>query len=367
MKIFSFCFSRWFVISGVLACMTLCSCGEKKDDKVIRIGHFPNITHVQSLVARNMARQGKGWFEERIPGYTFEWYTYNAGPSAMEAVFARSLDLSYVGPSPAINAYTKSKGSEIRVISGSANGAAALVTAPGFDPKTAEDFIGKRIATPQLGNTQDIACRAWLKDKGFKMTMRGGIAPEGKSNPGPTGVDVDIQPVANPEQLGMMQQKNVDAVWTVEPWVSRLERDAGAKVFLDEKDAITTILVARNQWLKDNPELARKMAEAQAELTDWILAHPEEARKMVVDELSALTKSDISDELIKHAWPRVILTKDVSLPGMEKMVKDAQDAGFLSDVPPLSGMMAEWVVSETTENVPEEGKSDQASSVNEVK
>src|SRR3954471_22870792 len=202
------------------------------DDKTtIRFGHFPNITHAQGVIAHALTRQGKGWFEERLgPGVTIEWYTYNAGPSAMEAIFAGSLHLTYVGQGPALNAHLKSNGAEIRILGGAANAGAALVVKGESPIKTAADFKGKKIATPQLGNTQDISCRAWLKSQGFKVTQTGG--------------DVLVIPTANPDQLALLQNGGVDAVWTVEPWVTRLERDAKARVFLEDKDTITTWLVS---------------------------------------------------------------------------------------------------------------------------
>ncbi len=129
----------------------------------LRVGHFPNITHAQALVAANFTRQGKGWFEERLgPGTKIEWYVYNAGPSAMEALAAGSIDLTYVGPNPALNLYVKARGEEVRIVAGSADGGATALGGPRPDGRLAkpEDFRGKSIATPQLGNTQDVACRA---------------------------------------------------------------------------------------------------------------------------------------------------------------------------------------------------------------
>ncbi len=115
-------------------------------ETVIRVGHFPNITHAQALVAHNLSRQGKGWFEEKLGGgIKIEWFVYNAGPSAMEAIFAQSIDLTYVGPGPALNAYTKSNGAEIRLIAGSANGGAALVVQPDQNLKAPADFRGKKL------------------------------------------------------------------------------------------------------------------------------------------------------------------------------------------------------------------------------
>src|SRR3954465_6588639 len=193
------------------------------DENVIRVGHFPNITHAQGLVAHALSRQGKGWFEERLGPHTkIGWVGYNAGPSAMEAVFAKSIDLTYVGSAPALNAYSKANGEEIRLIAGAANGGAGLVVQPDQKVSAPADFRGKKIATPQLGNTQDVSCRAWLKRQGFNITLTGG--------------DVTVIPTANPDQLPLFQGRGVDAVWTVEPWVTRLEREANGKVFLEEKD-----------------------------------------------------------------------------------------------------------------------------------
>src|SRR6266513_5349135 len=143
----------------------------------------------------------------------------------MEEIFARSLDITYVGPGPALNAYFKSNGEEIRVVSGAANAGAALVVKSDSPIKTPADFRGKKIATPQLGNTQDISCRAWLKAHGFNVTQTGG--------------DVIVLPTNNPDQLALFQNGGVDAVWTVEPWVTRLERDAKGKVFLVDSQVIT--------------------------------------------------------------------------------------------------------------------------------
>src|SRR5436309_640103 len=179
----------------------------------IRGGNFPNITHAQGVIAHALSRQGKGWFEERLgPGTKIEWFIYNAGPSAMEAIFAKSIDLTYVGSGPALNAYTKAQGEEIRLVAGAANGGSGLVVQPDQNLKAPADFRGKKIATPQLGNRQDISCGAWLTEGGLKITQLGG--------------DAQVVPTQNPDQLGLFRQKKEDGVWTVEPWLSRLEREA---------------------------------------------------------------------------------------------------------------------------------------------
>ncbi len=283
---------------------------------VLRFGHFPNITHAQGVIAHALTRQGKGWFEERLgPGVQIQWFTYNAGPSAMEAMFAGSLDLTYVGQGPALNAHLKSNGQEVRVIGGAANAGAALVVKGDSPIKTAADFRGKKIATPQLGNTQDISCRAWLKAQGFKVTQTGG--------------DVVVLPTANPDQLPLFLNGGVDAVWTVEPWVTRLERDAKARVFLEDKDVITTWLVSSAKFLSSHRELAKKVAAANSELTDWMHNNASEAQKLLITELKEETKSDFAPEAVAQAWSRIKFTTEVPPALVTKAIQDGKDAGFL--------------------------------------
>jgi NitT/TauT family transport system substrate-binding protein len=296
---------------------------EAAENAVLRVGHFPNITHAQALVAHNFSRQGKGWFEERLgPGTKIEWFVYNAGPSAMEAIFAGSIDLTYVGPGPALNAYTKANGAEIRLIAGSANGGAALVVQPDQNLKAPADFRGKKIATPQLGNTQDIACRAWLMAGGLKITQLGG--------------DAQVLPTQNPDQLALFQQKKIDAVWTIEPWVSRLERESGGKILIDERDVATTILVSSVKYLAEHRDLAKKFAQAHAELTDWMMKNPEEAQKIIKAELLEETKSEMAPELIAQSWKRIVFTSETPRAAVESFMQSSLKTGFIKTAPDLS-------------------------------
>ncbi|MBR5195579.1 MAG: ABC transporter substrate-binding protein [Akkermansia sp.] len=313
----------------ILACALLVLAGcnqEDPDSKVIRMGGFPNVTHVQALVARNMSRHGEGWFERYLPGYSIEWYTYNAGPTAMEALFGRTADLTYVGPSPALNAYAVSAGREVRILAGAVNGGAALMVAPGSSIKAPADFKGRSIATPQLGNTQDVSCRAWLARNGLTCTLEG-------------AGDCRVAPTPNSMQLQLMKQGDIDACWTVEPWVSRLESMAGARILVQEPDVVTTVLVGRVGWLKHHPQEAATLIRAHRELTQWIIDHPEEAQARVVEELTELTQAPMEPELVRSAWNRLKLTTDIDLPGLKQFVEDAQAADLLDRVPPLEGMI----------------------------
>jgi NitT/TauT family transport system substrate-binding protein len=307
----------------LLSILVAAFAGPVSGETKIRVGHFPNITHAQGVIAHALSRQGKGWFEQRLgEGTKIEWFVYNAGPSAMEAIFANSIDLTYVGPGPALNAYTKSNGEEIRLIAGAANGGAGLVVQADQNLNGPADFRGKKIATPQLGNTQDISCRAWLTEGGLKITQLGG--------------DAQVIPTQNPDQLGLFREKKIDAVWTVEPWLSRLEHEVSGKVIVEEKDAATTVLVSSAKFLNEKRELAKKFAQAHAELTDWIVKNPDEAQRLIKRELLEETKSEMTAQVIAAAWKRIVFTSETPRAAVEKFMQNSVRAGFIKTAPDLS-------------------------------
>lgn len=293
----------------------------------LRVGYFPNITHAQGLIGSHGTREKTGWFEERLGSdVAIQWFPFNAGPSAMEAIFAGSIDLAYVGPNPALNAYIRSRGDEVRVLAGAAFGGAALVV-PG-DGRIAQpaDFKGRRLATPQLGNTQDVAARAWLARQGFRITLTGG--------------EVAVIPTANPDQLALFRQGKLDGVWTVEPWLSRLELEAGGRVLVEQADAVTTVLVARTEFLQAHPDLAVKFKAAHLELTAWLNAHPEEAKAQVRAALSAELRREMPSALIANAWPRLKFSGEVTQKQFETLVSEAQSVGFLRNAIPLDRLFS---------------------------
>jgi NitT/TauT family transport system substrate-binding protein len=312
-----------FVLTGMIF-----AGGAVRAEKVtLRVGYFPNVTHAQGVIGSHSTREQRGWFEQRLgPEVTIQWCAFNAGPSAMEAIFAGSIDLTYVGPNPALNAFIRSEGDEIRVLAGSALGGAALVV-PGDGRITQTgQFKGLRLATPQLGNTQDVAARAWLKQQGYRVSLTGG--------------EVLVLPTANPEQLSLFQQGKLDAVWTVEPWVSRLELEAKGRVFLEQPDAVTTVLVSSVKFLKAHPALVAKFKAAHQELTTWLNEHPDEARARVRAGLSAEMRREMSAAIVASAWGRLKFSDEVTQKQFEALVTEAQSVGFLRNAIPLDRMFS---------------------------
>lgn len=309
------------------------TCGiwlQAEEKTVIRVGHFPNITHSQAVIGHGLTRQDRGWFERFLgPDVKIQWYVYPAGPSAMEALFANSIDLVYVGPSPTINAYVKSKGEEVRVICGACFGGSALVVQPG-QIKKISDFKNKIIATPQLGNTQDIAARAWFRSKGFQFTLFGG--------------EVRIIPMENVDQLTLFKQGDLEAAWTVEPWVSRLLLEAKGQIYLEESELwpetggkyVTTHLVSRRAFLEEQPKLVKKWIEAHVELTEWIKTHSQEAQNYFNQEIQQEVLQTLSLSVLQRAWKKLEVTYYPLPASVQRYAQLAFEIGFLKQKPDLS-------------------------------
>lgn len=287
------------------------------DSDELRIGYFPNITHAQALIAQQMEFEGRPWFAPRLPaGTKIFWQPYNAGPAAMEGLTLGTIDMSYVGPSPAIMAYIQ-RGGSVRIVAGSAEGGAALVVRQDVFAKDAKDFVGKVIATPQLGNTQDVACRAWLIQNGVPVTTNGGEA--------------QIVPTKNPDQLSLFKAGTLEAAWTVEPWVSRLELEGGGKIFREDFDTVTTVLASATETISRRKPMLDAFAKAHAELTAWINAHPEESKVLLQRALTRETKTDFPQRIVNNAFPRIRFVSEANLPSLKSYVEAGYTAGLIPE------------------------------------
>jgi len=292
----------------------------------IRIGYFPNITHAQAIYAK-----ATGEFEKET-GASVKWQAFNAGPTAIESLFADAIDATYIGPGPAINGFIKSKGEQFVIVSGAASGGAGLVVRSDCGIDTDLDFNGKNIATPQLGNTQDIAARVWLADHKYKLKEKGGT--------------VALIPVSNPDQFTLFKKKQIDGAWTVEPWISRLEVEAGGRLFLEEKALwpdgryVTTALVMSKTFLQKNPELAKKLVAAHVEVTERINRDKSAAATILNEQLTKDTGKALKPEVIKRAMERVEFTWDPIAKSLFQGARSAYRIGFLKSPPELNGILS---------------------------
>jgi NitT/TauT family transport system substrate-binding protein len=284
----------------------------------VRVGFFPNVTHAPALVGVE-----EGLFEESLGDTTLTTQTFNAGPEAVEALFADALDITYIGPNPAINAFAQSNGEAIRIVSGSTSGGAFLVTKPEID--SAEDLRGEKIATPQLGNTQDVALRTWLKEEGLSTDTAG-------------GGDVSIVPQANADTLTAFQNGDIAGAWVPEPWATRLIQEAGAEVLVDEATLwpegryVTTHIIVRTAFLEEFPGTVKAILEGHQKALDLIESDPTAAQQAVNAQIEALTDKPLPEEVLSAAWENLTFTDDPIASSLKKSAEDAEAAGLLDPV-----------------------------------
>jgi sulfonate transport system substrate-binding protein len=303
--------------AAAAAATTVAGCkrgGELAPGAPLRLGMFPNVTHAAGLIALD-----HGDLARRVGAV--ETKMFNAGPEAMEALFAGALDATYVGPGPALNGWVRSDGQALVIIAGAASGGASFMVAKDSGIDAPEKLHGKRIATPQLGNTQDIALRVWLAEHGLKTREQGG--------------DVQVLPMANPDILTLFRTGKLDGAWVPEPWGARLTDETGARMYLDERTLcpngkiLTVVLVARRELVTARPELVQKLVAAHVDAVRWALAHPDDARKLTADAIERLVKKRLPDKVFADAYSRVDLTWDPLPDVLSKNAADARKLGYL--------------------------------------
>ncbi|MGW2835134.1 ABC transporter substrate-binding protein [Streptomyces sp. NPDC001286] len=273
--------------------------GAKKIDSLdsVRIGYFGNLTHATALVGRE-----QGLFQKELGATKAEYATFNAGPSEIEALNSGSIDIGWIGPSPAINGYTKSNGKSLRIIGGSASGGVKLVVNP-KKITSLKDVKGKKIATPQLGNTQDVAFLNWAAEQGYKVDPQGGKG------------DVTVVRTDNKITPDAYKAGSIDGAWVPEPTASKLVAEGG-KVLLDEstlwpdkKFVITNIIVSQ-KFLNAHPKAVEAVLKASVESNKWINANPDAAKAAANKQLAADSGKALPANVLDPAWSSISFTDD---------------------------------------------------------
>lgn len=288
--------------------------------QILRLGYFPNVTHAPAVVG--MAR---GEFGKAVgPNVSIDAKAFNAGPEEMEALMAGAIDVAYVGPGPAINAFYRSQGRALTVLAGACSGGASLLARPQSGINGIKDLSGKRVAVPQLGGTQDISLRHFLKANGLEPREKGGT--------------VNILPIKNPDILALFLKGQLDAAWVPEPWATRLKDEAGARLVVDERDLwpdkkfTTTVIVARKAYLDKHPEQIEGILRAHLASIDWLQSHADEGQKILNSELKRLTGKQLKPEELAQAWTRLSFTSDANRASIAAFVAATSEAGSLAGV-----------------------------------
>ena len=320
------------VLSLLAGALLLSGCGGKAEKAAengkitIRVGHFPNITHSQAL-----AGLADGTFQKAMgSNVVIDRKLFNAGPAEIEALLAGEIDLGYIGPVPAINGYVKSKGG-LQIVAGATNAGAVLVVREGAGIKSPADLAGKKAAVPQYGNTQDISLRKVLADAGLKSVTKGG--------------SVNVLQVENPDILTGFVNKELDAALVPEPWGSRLVSMAGGKVLLDYKQVwrdgnyTTAVVIVSKKFLQDHPDLVEKWLQAHVEITERVIKDPESYKTLINAQLKALTKKELSRDILDSSFGRLTTTYDPAAGSIKDFVGLSVANGYLKETPDIGGLI----------------------------
>ncbi|MEI7642921.1 MAG: ABC transporter substrate-binding protein [Chloroflexales bacterium] len=293
----------------------------------VRLAYFPNLTHAVALVG-----VARGTFSQALgPNVTIDVKTFNAGPALIEALFAGEVDIGYVGPNPAINGYVKSKGAALRIIAGAASGGAAFIVRPEANIRTAADLAGKKIASPQLGNTQDVALRYVVREAGLKPADQGGT--------------VTILPTQNPDILTLFQKGDIDGAWVPEPWATRLIQEGRGQVLIDERDIwpnrkfTTTLVVVSKTFLDAHPDLVEAFLRGHVDTVAYINKNTAETKTLVNREIERITGKPLASAVINQAITTLDFTYDPLAASLFTSADHAFALGFLGESKPdLSGI-----------------------------
>jgi NitT/TauT family transport system substrate-binding protein len=292
----------------------------------LRLGYFTNINHAQAVIG-----VGNDDYQDALGSIRLERQIFTAGPAAVEGLAANRIDCSYVGPNPAINGYLSSDGSLLRVVSGVSSGGAVFVVRNGAGIDSPDDLSGKTLASPQLGNTQDVALRNYLKEHGYDVQLIGG--------------DPAIQPAKPADILTLMVKGDLDGAWVPEPWGARLVREGGASLFLDERDLweggqfSTALLVGRTDYIENNPQTIEMLVEAHVSETQWINSHKEEAVSQFNEHVAEILGTGFNESDLRTALTRMEFTYDPHEETVERMAQDAYSLELLGEEEPdLQGL-----------------------------
>lgn len=283
----------------------------------VRVGHFPNVTHAPVLIAR-----AKKHFENKLgPETAVDWKIFNAGPEAIEALFANAIDILYVGPNPAVNGFVRSQGEALRIIAGVASGGAGFVVRKDSGIERFEDIRGKRVASPQKGNTQDVALHHLMHEKGLVSRTEGG--------------DVEVFHISGGDQITAFLKGQVDAIWTVEPWLTRLVTEASGKVLFEEGELwpeakyATTVLVGRRKFMEEHPGLVEKWVGAHVEIIEWINSNYTQAKKLFNKEFEREGGKLLPPVYLDRFFARIQFTTDPMEFSVRESAQRAFEIGYL--------------------------------------
>ncbi len=290
---------------------------DESNENKIRIAYFPNIGHAIPIVGME-----NGFFQNSLGDEVkIETRVFDSGPQAIESLFGNSIDLAYVGPGPAINGFLNSENHNVKILAGAASGGASFIVHPDSEINSATDFAGKKIAAPQIGNTQDVSLRNYLSENGLRTAEKGG--------------SVIVYNIPNPDIYTLFVKGDIDGAWIPEPWATILVTELNGKRLFHEEDLwpnqefASVLLIANANFVEKNPELITNLLKSHHETATWINQNPIETRIIFNDFLNSHLGQSLSDDIVDVALSNIVITADPLPDSVYSFAEKANALGYL--------------------------------------
>lgn len=311
--------------------LSLTACGSTKEGKTsVRIAYFPNITHAQALTMKSQKTLEEKW-KDRCD---VSWKSFNAGPAEMEAIFAGEIDLGYIGPVPALSANVKSNG-DVKIISNATDAGSILLKRKDANIQSVKDLDGKKVAVPQVGNTQHLCLLHLLEENGLKTTDKGGT--------------VTVNASSNADILNLIDNGSVDAALVPEPWGTTIEKNGNAEVLLNEKEVFmngdypVAVVVASNDFMKEHPDLVKEFLKAHQDASLYINQNTDEATNIINAEIKEATGKSLETDILKSAFSRMTINTKMNKKTILEFARISNEEGFINKIPEEKDVFADTI------------------------
>ena len=315
--------ARSAITAGIVGIVALSALGvafnssDTTHENKLRIAYFPNIGHAVPIVGIE-----QGYFADDLGSeIEIETRVFDSGPQVIESLFSNSVDIAYVGPGPAINGHLNSENKNVKILAGAASGGASFIVHPNSEITSASDFAGKKIAAPQIGNTQDVSLRNYLSENGLQPKEKGG--------------SVTVYNIPNPDIYTLFVKGEVDGAWVAEPWATILETELdGNRLFYEEdlwpgKQFASVLVIGNTDYVKNNPETVSNFLQSHHNTVQWINENPVETRNVFNSFLKSYLGQSLSDEIVDIALSNLQIIDDPLPSSIHSFAEQADSLGYL--------------------------------------
>ena len=305
------------VVVGIIALVGLTQASVDDSQNKIRVAFFPSIVHAVPIIGM----ETQTFANNLNDGMDIEVKIFDSGPQVIESIFSNSVDIAYVGPGPVINGFLKSDGNDLKILAGAASGGASFVIQKNSGLELIENYSGKRVAAPQISNTQDVSLRHYLAENGLKSAEKGG--------------DVFVLNIANPDIYTLFAKGDIDGAWVPEPWATMLVEELDGVRLFDENEFwpenqfSSVLLIGRSDYIEKNPEIIKKWISANEKTVQWINNHPDESKKLYNEFLKSYMGRTLPENIVEKSFSNIIITSEPLENSVYTFAERADALGYL--------------------------------------